>query len=131
MTSPSVRPILIVDDEPALLTALGALLSTFHPVVITADSGEDALIKCEGADPCLIILDMNLLGIGGVETAERIRSRSSESSIVPVLFLSGDIQGQSEAQAFASRCGGRAEFLMKPVAPPLLFSTIKGMLELC
>lgn len=121
MTDSAQRPVLIVEDEPALLSALEALLGTLGRPVITADSGETALQKTESMAPCLILLDLNLQGMGGIETAEAIRARG-QTPVAPILFLSGEPEGEDKVRAFAQRSGGHAEFLMKPIAPPDLIA---------
>lgn len=130
MTDSSQRPVLIVEDEPALLSALEALLGILGRPVVTAESGETALKESESISPCLILLDLNLHGIGGIETAEAIRARG-QTPVAPILFLSGEPEGEERVRAFGERSGGHVEFLMKPIAPPVLLARVSELLESC
>ena len=76
--------ILVVDDEPQLRRAMKATLTDLGYSVIEAKTGEEALEVLRRDSPDLILLDLNMPGIGGLETCRAIR----ESSDVPIIVLS-------------------------------------------
>jgi PAS domain S-box-containing protein len=80
------RSLLLVDDDPAIRHALPGLLESLGHSVQTAESGEQALALLDGGSrPDLVLLDVNMPGIGGLETLHRLRQRT----MVPVLLCSG------------------------------------------
>src|SRR5260370_7255944 len=76
--------ILLVEDEPQLRRVMLATLTDLGYVVIDARSGEEALEKFHQETPDLVLLDLNMPGIGGLETCRVIRSGSD----VPIIILS-------------------------------------------
>src|SRR5260370_13408374 len=87
--------ILVVDDEPQLRRVMLATLSDLGYVVIDARSGEEALEKFRQETPDLILLDLNMPGIGGLETCRVIRSGSA----VPLIILSVRNAERDKAEA--------------------------------
>src|SRR5438132_5142554 len=65
--------ILLVDDQPANLLALEAILEDLGPALVRAYSGEEALAMLETRDFAAVLLDVRMPGISGFETAQRIR----------------------------------------------------------
>ena len=80
--------VLLVDDDDLIQSAIQAILEFLgHTAVTTAQSGEEALAKLEGGlEPDLVILDMNMPGLGGIGTLPRLRVLRPE---VPVLLATG------------------------------------------
>src|SRR5437660_12708477 len=76
--------ILVVDDEPQLRRVMLATLTDLGYVVIAAKSGEEALEKFREEPPDLVLLDLNMPGIGGLETCRALRAGSD----VPIIILS-------------------------------------------
>src|ERR1700683_1920261 len=76
--------ILVVDDEPQLRRAMKATLTDLGYSVIDAKTGEEALEKLRHETPELVLLDLNMPGIGGLETCRAIR----ETSDLPIIVLS-------------------------------------------
>src|ERR1700729_3940743 len=76
--------ILVVDDEPQLRRAMKATLTDLGYSVMEARSGEEALASLRRDNPDLVLLDLNMPGIGGLETCRAIR----ETSDVPIIVLS-------------------------------------------
>jgi len=71
----SFQRILVVDDQPQMRRVLRASLTAHGYDVVEADSGEEALRKLD-AEPCdFVLLDLNLLGLGGMATCRAIRRR--------------------------------------------------------
>ena len=99
--------VLIVDDEPAIARALRPALQGHHFAVTTAVSGAEALAAMDGADPDLILLDLGLPDMDGVELVRTLRRRSS----VPILILS--VRG-AERDKIAALDNGADDYLTKP-----------------
>jgi two-component system, OmpR family, KDP operon response regulator KdpE len=99
--------VLVVDDDPSLVKALRIGLSARGDDVMTASSGTDAIAQVALANPDLVILDLGLPDIDGLEVCRRIRDFSN----VPVVILSayGDERRKVEALD-----GGADDFITKP-----------------
>jgi DNA-binding response OmpR family regulator len=84
--------ILIVDDDPRLLHIVAMYLSIEGYEVTTAENGEDGLAKVEAHAPDLVILDIMMPGMDGIETCRRIRGHPPAAAIPIVMFsaLSSD-----------------------------------------
>src|ERR1700694_4401261 len=76
--------ILVVDDEPQLRRVMLATLTDLGYVVMTATSGEEALEKFREEPVDLVLLDLNMPGIGGLETCRALRAGSD----IPIIILS-------------------------------------------
>jgi DNA-binding response OmpR family regulator len=84
--------ILVVDDDPRLLHIVAMYLGIEGYEVSTAENGEDGLAKVEAHAPDLVILDIMMPGMDGIETCRRIRSNvpTAETPIVMFSALSSD-----------------------------------------
>jgi DNA-binding NtrC family response regulator len=101
--------VLLVDDEEDFLKTLAERLETRGLKVTTATSGEDALASVEGQEFDLIVLDLAMPGLDGLETLKRIKVRQPEAEII---MLSG--QGSIKTSIEAMKLGAE-DFLQKPV----------------
>ena len=119
--------ILVVDDNPANLVAIEAALAPLGRKLVSACSGVEALGKLLEQDFALILLDVAMPGITGIETARMIRSRE-RSRGTPILFVTG-MSWQDEAIDEAYEVGG-FDFLMKPVRPEVLRAKARVFLKL-
>jgi CheY-like chemotaxis protein len=109
--------VLIVDDTPEVRLLLKGLLERANFQVWTAEDGPSALHRFREMRPGLVILDIRMPGMNGIEVARRIR----QSSSVPILLLSAVGTPDLVAQA---REAGVDAFLTKPVSPRALLTTI-------
>ncbi|MEI7894560.1 MAG: response regulator, partial [Myxococcales bacterium] len=125
---PDIASILVVDDEPAALQAMGAMLADLGDVVL-ARSGADALRSCLERDFAIILLDVRMLGMDGFETAGLIRSRNASKS-TPVIFLMTTIEYKSEMQELRAYEAGAVDYLMKPVDFDILRSKVAIFVDL-
>ena len=75
-----------MDDERANLLALDAILANSESNLVAAQSGEDALAAAERADFAVILLDIQMRGIDGYETARLLRGRP-RTRMTPIIFL--------------------------------------------
>jgi two-component system response regulator AtoC len=119
------RPrILVVDDAEGIRTYLASLLELRGYDVDTADDGRRAMALLEGgADPDVIILDVMMPGMGGVETLRRIRERDED---VPVIMLS--VVGKAATIVEAMQLGA-SDYLNKPFDDAELEVTLETVLE--
>jgi len=107
--SDAIKPnVLLVDDEKKFLEVLSQRLGTRGVDAETATSGEDALVKMENRNFDVIILDVMMPGMGGIETLKRIRKENPE---VQIIMLTG--QGTIDKAVEAMK-EGAIEFLEKP-----------------
>ena len=113
----SVRQILVVDDVPANLWAAEAALAPLDRVIVTARSGREALERLEDQEFALVLLDVNMPGMDGYETARWIRSRERTQHL-PIIFTCG--QDHDESAALRAYALGAVDFLIKPVIPEVL-----------
>jgi len=113
-TAASVKPlkILSVEDNPFGRVVLNAVLQELGHEVEFVGRGEEALARLERGAFDLVLMDMVLPGIDGIEAIRRIRSGSGAASRIPVIGISG--RGEEEATA---RAAGANAFLLKPVSP--------------
>ena len=122
------RPhILVVDDDPKSRVAVKAVLEDFDIEIVEAESGEEALHQVLRYDFAMIILDVQLAGINGFETAEAIRQRELSREI-PILFLTG--YEKSELQVTRGFSIGAVDYMVKPFVAESLRANVKYQLEL-
>lgn len=119
--------VLLVDDEPGNLLALEALLEPLGQNLLSARSGEEALRLLLDHDPAVVVLDVRMPGMDGVETARLIRGRE-RSRHLPIIFLTG-VSSEMES-AFRGYEVGAVDYLLKPAAPEVLRSKVSVFVEL-
>ena len=117
--------ILVVDDKPINIQAINAILSQDY-VVFAATSGEEALEFCYDNTPDLILMDVIMPGMGGLEACKRLKQQEATSRI-PVIFVSNFDQQQDEDACWAA---GAIDFITKPVNPVTLKNRVKAHLTL-
>ena len=119
--------ILMVDDRSENLLALEAILSGLGHELIRAGSGEEALKRLLVEDVALILLDVQMPGMDGFETAAHIKQRERTRSI-PIVFLTA-IDGEAH-QAFRGYAAGAVDYLSKPFDPWVLRAKVGVFIEL-
>jgi PAS domain S-box-containing protein len=119
--------ILLVDDRPANLLVLRAVLEDLGVDFGEAHSGEEALLRLEVEDFAAILLDVQMPGLDGFETAKRIRS-GERSRHTPIIFLTAyDDDRFSAEQAYSL---GAVDYLTKPLVPAILRAKVQGFVDL-
>jgi DNA-binding response OmpR family regulator len=88
------QTILVVDDEPQLVKVLRGYLEQAGFRVVTAQDGQMALTQYKHEKPDLILLDLNLPGMDGIDVARRLRATSNVPIITPALALARKRQVQ-------------------------------------
>jgi CheY-like chemotaxis protein len=129
VTGPAAQTpkILIVDDRPENLLALEAILQGLGHELVKAHSGEEALKRLLTEDFALILLDVQMPGMDGFETATHIKQRERTRD-VPIVFLTA-IDGEAH-QAFRGYAAGAVDYLSKPFDPWVLRAKVGVFIEL-
>ena len=117
--------ILIVDDEKDILEFLGYNLRKEGYEVFESKNGEDAILLAKKVAPELIILDVMMPGIDGIETCSRMRSLSQLKDTL-IVFLTARNEDFSQ---IAGLDAGADDYISKPIKPKVLLSRIKAILR--
>jgi PAS domain S-box-containing protein len=127
LTAADALPILIVDDVPENLTTLEAVLAPLGYPLQTAGSGGEALRRLLDRDFALILLDVRMPGLDGLETAELIKGRARTRDI-PIVFLTA---ARDEVGDIIRGYGiGAVDYVLKPFDAELLRSKVAVFAEL-
>jgi signal transduction histidine kinase/DNA-binding response OmpR family regulator len=118
--------ILLVDDRPDKLLALEAVLEELGQPIVRADSGREALRQVLQQDFAVILLDVNMPGMDGFETASLIRQRKS-SRHTPIIFITAF---DDEMYASRSYSLGAVDYIRTPVFPDVLRSKVAVFVDL-
>ncbi len=119
------QSILIVDDEKDILEFLGYNLRNEGYKVTLCNSGEEAIKITENFSPDLIILDIMMGGINGVETCRLLRKKENLKESL-VVFLTARNEDFSEIAAFEA---GADDYIYKPIKPRVFLSRIQAVLR--
>ncbi|MGD0579659.1 MAG: response regulator transcription factor [Bryobacteraceae bacterium] len=114
--------ILVVDDEPQIRRVLRATLTSRGYEVVDARTGEEALEALRDSRFNLVLLDINMPGIGGLETCREIRA----SSEVAIIMLTVH---DAEADKVAALDAGADDYVTKPFSTPELLARIRAALR--
>ena len=117
--------ILIVDDEPDIIEILQFNLENEGYQVFSAVNGKEALKLAEMHIPHLIILDLMMPVMDGIETCERLRMDKKFNNSL-IMFLSARGEDYSQVAAFES---GADDYVTKPIKPRILNSKVKALLR--
>jgi signal transduction histidine kinase/DNA-binding response OmpR family regulator len=126
IAEPESVNILVVDDLAEKLLAYEAILEGLGQKVVTVRSGEEALKCILREEFAVILLDVNMPGMDGFETASLIRSRK-KSAHTPIIFLTAFTDEIRMAQGYAS---GAVDYLPTPVVPEILQAKVRVFIEL-
>ncbi len=119
--------ILMVDDHPQNLLALEAVLGDMGQNLVRAGSGREALKHLLDQEFALILLDVQMPGLDGYETAELARERE-QSRHTPIIFLTAI--NQSDAQVFKGYSSGAVDYMFKPFVPEVLKAKVSVFVDL-
>lgn len=124
MSSDSVK-ILLVDDEPDILEIVGYNLSSGGYQVYTASNGLEAIEVAKKELPNLIILDVMMPKMDGIEACEQLRKLPELSNTI-ITFLTARNEDYSQVAGFDA---GADDYITKPIKPKVLLSKVKGLLR--
>ena len=119
--------ILLVDDRSENLLALEAILSSLDQTLVRATSGEEALKALLSDDFAVILLDVQMPGMDGFETASHIKRRERTRDI-PIIFLTAI--NREPQHAFRGYSAGAVDYLAKPFDPWVLRAKVSVFVEL-
>lgn len=117
--------ILLVDDEPDIIEILSFNLKQQGYKVFSASNGKEALVKVEKVKPHLIILDVMMPVMDGIDTCEAIRKDKRNEEII-IMFLSARSEDYSHLAAFDV---GADDYVNKPIKPKVLNSKVNALLR--
>ena len=115
----------MVDDEPDILEIVGYNLSAEGYQVITGKNGVEAVEKAKKHKPHLIILDVMMPEMDGIEACERIREQADLSETI-ITFLTARGEDYSQVAGFDA---GADDYIAKPIKPKVLVSKVKALLR--
>jgi CheY-like chemotaxis protein len=115
------KKILLVDDDPAVRKMLGLLLTGEGYEVLLAIDGGESIQVVRTADVDLVLLDLNMPGMDGWETYERL---AAENPMLPIIVITA-----RPSQSFTAMAAGIGALLEKPLDLPKLFLTIRDLLD--
>jgi PAS domain S-box-containing protein len=119
--------ILLVDDHAANLLALEAILAPLGHALVRAQSGEEALKQILRRDFALILLDVQMSGMNGFETAALIKQHT-RSRHIPIIFITAI--SQDAEHVFKGYSQGAVDYLLKPFEPEILRSKASVFIDL-
>ena len=118
--------ILVVDDDPMLTEFMRELLTADGHDVLVATTGRDALIEVRRHPPDLVMLDLSMPGMDGLEVCQQLKSEPA-TRLLPVLILTGRDPFEARMGAWDA---GADEFLCKPVRSGELVARCRSLLRL-
>ncbi|GAB0112447.1 diguanylate cyclase [Pseudoalteromonas distincta] len=111
--------VLIVDDQLLSIIVLRKILSV-HFNIVTASSGEEAISICKRSPPDIILLDINMEGMSGIETCLKLKN-TSETQSIPVIFVTSFENQEEECWE-----AGAVDYIKKPINPETLFRRVRA-----
>ena len=117
--------ILLVDDEPDILEIVGYNLENEGYQIFTASNGVEAVEKASELKPHLILLDVMMPEMDGIEACEKIREIDELSEVIIAFFTA---RGEDYSQV-AGFDAGADDYITKPVKPKVLVSKVKSLLR--
>ncbi|WP_422744264.1 two-component system response regulator [Mycobacterium sp. WMMD1722] len=118
--------VLVVDDDARLRELLVTVLNPLNCEIVQASSGEEALTVLLQRTVTVVVLDINMPGMTGFETAQLIRE-ADETASTPIIFLTGQAEAGDLGRGYDL---GAVDFLVKPVSRQVLYAKVKALLEL-
>lgn len=121
VTSSEKKKILVVDDDPTTLKMLEGILGAAGYDVMRASTGQDAITMASEQRPDLLVLDIELPGMDGINVAFKLKEQP-ETKDIPIIFLSS-LTGKEIIREAAATSG--SSFLRKPLNKDVLLREIE------
>jgi CheY-like chemotaxis protein len=122
---PENNKVLVVEDNLMNLELVSDLLESRGYLVIQAKSGQDALVLAEAEKPDLILMDIQLPGMDGLEVTRKLKKNANTSEINVVALTAHAMRGDEE-KARAAGCSG---YIAKPIDTRDFITTVAGYIE--
>ncbi len=119
--------ILVVDDNPANLTAVGAVLEPLGQRVVLAKSGEEALQQLLMGDYSVVLLDVMMPGMTGFDVARMMRARERTKNVPIIFFTAKEPDPRDVVQGYLHRA---SDYLVKPFDPDVLRAKVSVFVDL-
>ena len=126
MATPGIANVLVVDDNAAQRLTLSAVLGELDVNIVEADSGRAALRNLLLQPFAVILLDVNMPGLDGFETAALIRQRPS-SEHTPIIFVTAFSDDAHAARGYSL---GAVDYILAPVQPDVLRAKVSVFIDL-
>lgn len=127
MSSAPGRPlVLVVDDDVAIRTVVRWQLDDAGFAVLEADDGPTALRRIADDEPALVVLDLSLPGLGGLDVLRSVRQGGAGRTDLPVIVLSGR---SGEIDRIVGLDLGADDYLVKPFSPGELAARVRSVLR--
>ncbi len=132
MANQASKKILIIDDDPDQVYVIGAQLRTDGYETLSASDGQEGLRLAKEIRPALIVLDLNLPKLSGLEVCRGIREDRDPKfsrtpfSYTPIVMLTGK---SGEVDRLIGNVLGADQYLTKPVEPEVFLSRVKELLK--
>ena len=123
---PRAPVVLVVDDDAAIRTVVRWQLDDAGFRVVEADDGPTALRRIRDDHPTLVVLDLSLPGLGGLDVLRSVRGGQSGRSDTPIIVLSGR---SGETDRIVGLDLGADDYLVKPFSPGELAARIRSVLR--
>ena len=117
--------VLVVDDEPDVVEILSYNLSRENYLVYKAYNGSDGVRVAHEVHPDLVIMDIRMPGINGIEACRQMK-QDDETKTIPVLFLTADADEYTTMNAIEA---GGDHFITKPIRPQILMGMIAELIR--
>jgi len=123
--NPEEYKLLLVDDETDILEFVGYNLKKEGYQVFTASNGEEGVAAAKAHKPHLILLDVMMPGMDGIETCDAIRNDPNLKDVL-IAFLTARGEDYSQVAGFEA---GADDYITKPIKPKVLVSRVKALLR--
>jgi DNA-binding response OmpR family regulator len=124
ITEPGGGRVLVVDDDADMRELVGAVLDGLGIEYDVAESGEEALVAVTGGIPRLIVLDVRMTGLSGLDVCRKVRQIGGSAGAI--LLLSAESAPEDVEAGFAA---GANDYLTKPFRPAELGRRVRRLLD--
>ena len=126
VSDPNAPVVLVVDDDSAIRTVVRWQLDDVGFRVVEADDGPSALRRIQEDRPALVVLDLSLPGLGGLDVLRSVRAGNAGRSDLPIIVLSGR---SGETDRIVGLDIGADDYLIKPFSPGELAARVRSVLR--
>ena len=117
--------VLLVDDDPRIIEVFTAILSLYEYQILTTTNGADVLRLVTDEQLDIVVLDVLMPGINGIELCQQIKERPS-TRFLPVVLMTGSDDQQQKLQGLQA---GADDFLNKPIEPYELAVRVRSLIR--